>query len=100
MTTTIENGPMEDRTEQIIIDRLDMMSSKIENTNERIHSVDKTLSSFMVGAKDCRAKCLKTHDAVYGNGTPGLKAKMWVVWGLLGVIGSAVLAVIKGWVGQ
>lgn len=91
-TDTFENDLMDKDTEQQIFQKLDIIQRDVNETNI-------TLASFMSGAKDCKNKCLQTHSAIYGNGSVGIRAKVWVMWGLFASLGGVVLAVIKGWIG-
>lgn len=55
--------------------------------NER----DLTFVTFMAESKECSKKCHRTHSTVFGNGSVGLRAKMWVVWGLLSITSLCIV---------
>lgn len=74
---------------------------KLEAIKDDVGEIKLDLATYIAGAGACKSKCDKSYDAIFGNGKPGLKAKMWIVWGGLGTLGTAVFAllcdVIKGW---
>ncbi len=84
---------MATETEKIIFQKLDAI-------NEKVNEFNLTLTQYMAGAVDCKKKCKRSHDALFGNGTVGIRAKVWVLWGLLGGAWAAIVTIIKVWAGQ
>jgi len=80
-------------TEQKIFEKLDAMGKEISG-------IAITQAEYLGGAKGCRKKCERTHDTVFGNGSVGLRAKVWVLWGLLGGAWLVIVAIIKVWAGK
>ena len=68
-----------------IFEKLDAISEKINATNV-------TLATFMAESGECRKMCQSSYKAIFGNGSVGLKAKIWVIWGALGLLVPAVIA--------
>ena len=69
---------------------------KIDEVSGQVSSIDKKLAVYVAGKEACRKDCQECHGAVFGNGGPGLKAKMWVIWGALACItGAIVIAFIR-----
>lgn len=75
------------------------LSRKLDDISERLHQIDLTIVAYMAKSESCSRECHATHKAVFGNGSMGLKAKMWVVWGVLGlllpIVSALVVAAIK-----
>ena len=82
---------MSESAEQRLFDKLDEVSKRVNN-------LDVTISSYIASKDACKTRCDKTHDAMFGNGTMGVKAKMWVVWGGLGLAWAAIVAIAKCWI--
>ncbi len=72
-------------TERVIFEKLDTINEKVADTNVK-------LAAFMGGAKEWKKQCGDVHRVVMGNGNIGLRAKMWVVWGLLAGIYMVIVA--------
>jgi len=84
-----------------LFDKIDDLQRDMNSSSNAIRAELNDLTvEFMIyvsSKNSCKDKCEESHKAVFGNGGPGLKAKMWVVWGLLTAGGSTLIAVVKGW---
>ena len=64
-------------------------------------SISKKLDVYIAGASSCRSKCEQTHKAVFGDEkSVGLKAKVWIIWGALGILLATVTSLAAGWIGS
>jgi hypothetical protein len=70
------------------------LSRKLDDVSERLHQMNLTLVSYMAKSESCSKKCHDTHKAVFGNGSMGLKAKVWVLWGVSAATFSGVIMLI------
>ena len=77
----------------------DYLGEKLDAIHHDVNALDKRFATFAAEAKACKQQCDATHKVVFGNGGPGLKAKVWVMWGLLGTLASALVALAQGWIG-
>lgn len=94
----------EDKQQDFVRMELSEIKSRLKDYHETLISLDKRIAVFNESAKNCRAKCDATHKAVFGNGGPGIRAKVWAIYGVIGALWSAFaaafVAIVKGWVGS
>ena len=62
--------------------------------------ISKKLDVYIAGSVSCQRKCERTHKAMFGNGSIGIKAKMWLIWGALGILLTTVTSLAAGWIGH
>ena len=74
-----------------VVTRLERIELRLEENGQQLGSLDKTMAVFVESAKPCRKQREALTKIVSGNGSIGLRAKMWVVWGLLGLGGAGMV---------
>ena len=62
-------------------DNDDVIFEKLDAIQKDINTTNVIIARFMGEAKACRIKCEDSHKAVFGNGGPGLKTKVYIIWG-------------------
>ena len=81
-----------------ISSRIDRLETHINKKFDEIAGLmgerDRAMIEFTTAAKSCKKQCDKTHDAVFGNGSAGIKSKVWVLWGAMLFIVPAVVSLV------
>lgn len=73
----------------------DRLLRKLEDVERAINDINLSIAEKLGETKACRAKCVDAYSAIYGNGNNmGLKAKMWVIWGGIGLAWTAILGIV------
>ena len=83
---------MPDEAINRIFEKLDSIDAKVNQTNISLAELTTSSNSY-------NKKCEKNHVAIFGDErSMGLRAKMWVVWGLLVAGGSILVGILIVWI--
>lgn len=66
----------------------------LEKIDEKLDKLILRVETYISSSEHCRKRCSDVYSAVYGNGTIGLKTKVFILWGAMVIVGGIAVSAI------